>query len=189
MKKAIIHYQLLILILALSCKKYEITEKDMELIPYSQNEILVFESGKQELDTIFISGFKNYLADSDPLAILPNKIEFYSVEYEFKDSNYDRYLPGELIKIQGSKHHEIFIWLNINIGTISGNCSLSKKEIIESSSIKWTFQNKSIEDVKVLESDIYTGNYPEKIFWSISQGLMGIESDKGFWKLKNKYVP
>lgn len=189
MKKAIVYFQFIVLVLVSSCRKYEIDNEDMRLIPYSQNEILVFESDKKEMDTIFINGFQKYIADSDPLAIFPDKLEFFSVKYEFKDSNYDRYLPGVLIKIQGSKNHDLFIWFSINIGSISGSCGISKKELLELPSIKWTYKNMTFEDVKILESDYYTGSYPEKIFWSVSKGIMGIESENAKWKLKNKYVP
>ena len=183
--KRSIYYCLSILVLSVSCRTFEIDEKDLELIPYSRGEILVFESDKKEVDTIFITGFDSLMADSDPLAILPDKQEIYRVNYRLNESKYNQ----ELMKLQGSRNHEITIWFDITLGKIKGLSAISKKELKELPNISWVFNNKTLKDVKTLESNLIPESDQVKIFWSISEGLMGLESDFGTWRLIKKYVP
>ena len=65
--KLILNFSIFLLVL-FSCGT-KIRKEDNKYIPYKGNEILVFQSNKNELDTIFLTGISKFNACYDPLSL------------------------------------------------------------------------------------------------------------------------
>jgi len=76
-----------------SCSShYKLKKNDIKFIPYQGDEILVFKSDKNRMDTIFLKGISNFNGCGDPLDIFPDKCDGISLNCTRTDTNYDRYL-------------------------------------------------------------------------------------------------
>lgn len=194
MNKILLKIILFVFIIGItSCQTYEIDKADFNLIPYSGKENLIFKSSEKELDTIFLKGFDKYKVDSDPLAIFPDKFEIYRLICKHSDPNrkYDRYLEnGSLMELHSFSDSQTYLEFNISLKGTMGFCNLSKKEFDKIPMTSLLVGNKNYTDIKIFTADIYTkGKLPEKYFWSISEGLIGINDNGIEWRLINKYVP
>lgn len=179
----------------LSCSQdYKIDKTDYSLLPYNGNEILVLQSTKNKLDTIFINGIKRYSADSDPLAFFPDQYEIHRLICKISDPNNDRYLPGKaLIELKASSDGTQ-VWFDIIMkeSWFYGKTIYSKSEFDSVPISKMTINNKIYDDVKIFESDgsyEYRDNYAERFYWSLSQGFLGLDKRETKWRLIKKYVP
>jgi len=183
----------LIIVISSCSRTYKIDKEDFKLIPYSGTENLIFISSEKELDTIFLKGFDQYQVDSDPLAIFPNKFEIYRLVCKHSDPNpkYDRYLEnGSLMELHSSPGSQASIEFNISLKGTMGSCNLSKKEFDKIPTTSLLIENKNYTDIKIFTADIYIkGKLPEKYFWSVSEGLVGINDNGIEWRLIKKYVP
>jgi hypothetical protein len=65
--KLILIFSIFLLVLLYCGMK--IRKEDNKYIPYKGNEILVFQSNKNELDTIFLTGISKFNACYDPLSL------------------------------------------------------------------------------------------------------------------------
>ncbi len=180
----------------ISCSSdYKIDKKDFSLIPYNGKEILVYKSSENKLDTIFLKGFDQYSAGSDPLAFFPDHYEIYRLNCKRSDPNYDRYLEGKsLVELGASESGQTYISFDIKLkGSWFYNLtSFSKKEFDSIPLTELNIDNKLYKDVKVFEADgsyEQRDNYVERFYWSISQGFLGLDKRETEWRLIKKYVP
>lgn len=176
-----------------SCNRtYNIDKLDFDLIPYSGNENLIFKSSSNELDTIFLKGFDRYMVKSDPLSISPDKFEIYRLVNIHSNPNrkYDGYIESSLMELHSFSDSQTYLEFTISLKGTMGSCNLSKKEFGDIPLTKLIVENKTYTDIKTFTADIYTkGKLPEKYYWSISEGLVGIDDNGVEWRLTKKYVP
>ena len=178
-----------------SCSRgYKIDKADFSLIPYNGKEALVFKSTENKFDTIFLKGFDQYSAGSDPLAIFPDKYEIYRLNCRISDPNYDRYLDGKSIIELTAGEDETIIWFDIFMkeSWFYGKRIYSKREFDSVPISKITIDNRTYDDVKIFESNgsyEQRDNYAERFYWSLSQGFLGLDKRETEWRLIKKYVP
>ncbi|WP_299444265.1 hypothetical protein, partial [uncultured Aquimarina sp.] len=176
-----------------SCNRtYKIDESDLELIPYSGNESLVFKSSKNELDTIFLKGFGQFEVDSDPLEFFPDKLEFYRLTCKHSNPNpkYKGYIENSLMQIHRFSDSQTYIEFELSLKGTMGSCNMSKTDFEKIPITNLNINGKLYNDIKTFTSDIHTkGKLPEKYYWSISEGLIGIDDNDVKWRLIKKYVP
>ncbi|RBP26023.1 hypothetical protein DFR65_1201 [Oceanihabitans sediminis] len=178
-----------------SCSRsYKIDKTDFSLIPYNGKETLVFKSTENKFDTIFLKGFEQYSAGSDPLAFFPDKHEIYRLKSIVSDPNYDRYLNGKSIIELTAGQDETIIWFDILMkeSRFYGKYIYSKTEFDSVPISSLNIDSKTYDDVKIFESDgsyEQRDNYTERFYWSLSQGFLGLDKRETEWRLIKKYVP
>jgi len=186
---------ILTLISLISCgKDFKIDKKDFEIVPYKGNEVLIFESDKQDRDTIFIIGIENYSSTFGPMELFPDEHEVYRVQTKRTDPNYDRYLEGksliELVAGEGGTS----IWFDIAMkrSWYYGQYVFDKSEFEKIPLTELKINELTYNDVKVIESDgsyEERDNYAERFYWSIKNGFLGLDRRDEQWRLIKKYVP
>ena len=182
----------------ISCgKNYRMDKKYLEYIPYEKNEILVFKSDQNRMDTIFIKDLRRTNGCYDPLAISSDDCEGYSLTCEKSDPNYDRYLPGEIVRIGVAPDDITYISFDITMRN-SWFYSMEHYSLNEFDSIpntKMTIEDKTYGDVKTFKPDEYgeqyssRDNYVERFYWSKENGFLGLDTKSEKWRLIKKYVP
>jgi hypothetical protein len=198
MKKSPKIFILLFVIVFVSCgRNYRMDKSDLNYIPYNGNEILILRSDLNRMDTIFIKEMRKFNGCYDPLSIFPDNCEGYEIVTKATDPNYDRYLEGQgLVSIVKSKDGETYINFGISMkgswfyGAELYPLNLSRFDSIPISSME--IENKKYNDVKTLKSDgrfCKRDNYVEKIYWSVSEGFLGLDRRDEKWRLIKKYVP
>jgi len=162
---------------------YELSETDLNYIPYKGNEVLVFKSDLNNVDTIFLNGLKNFTGCIDPLAIFPNKCEGKYISCTRTDPNYDRFLTDrKLVEIVATIDKETKISFDIALkGSLFYSLnSYSLNEFDKLPQIKLETENTIYEDVVVFNSDTYAQqfkereNYAHKFYWSKREGFIGV---------------
>jgi hypothetical protein len=175
-------------------KDFKIDNEDFDIVPYKGNEILIFESDKQDRDTIFLVGIENYSTSSGPMELFPDKYEIYSVKTKRTDPNYDRYLEGksliELVAGEGGTS----IWFDIAMkrSWYYGKYVFDKSEFENLPMTELNINSLNYDDVKVIESDgsyEERNNYAERFYWSGKNGFLGLDRRDEKWRLIKKYVP
>ncbi len=185
----------LTLISLISCgKDFKIDKKDIGIVPYVGNEILVFESDKKDLDTIFLVGIENYSTSFGPMELFPDEHEIYRVKTKRTDPNYDRYLEGksliELVAVEGGISIEFDIAMKRS--WYYGKYAFGKSEFEKTPLTELIIGDLNYNDVKVFESDgSYNDrdNYAERFYWSVKNGFLGLDRRDEKWRLIKKYVP
>lgn len=183
-----------------SCSQsYKLKEGDLNYIPYEGNEILVFKSDQNRMDTIFLKGISDFNGCGDPLAIFPDKCQGKSLNCTRTDPNYDRYLEGkQLVELVASSRSETYISFDIVLKgswfyNASESLSLHQFDSIPNKNLK--IENKTYSDVKIFEATQYAKqyedrkNYAVRFYWSENEGFLGLDRRDEKWRLIKKYVP
>lgn len=183
----------------ISCSShYKLKKNDIKYIPYQGSEVLVFQSDKNRMDTIFLKGMSNFNGCGDPLAVFPDQCDGISLSCTRTDPNYDRYLEGNrLVQIVATPNGQTHISFDIVLrGSWFYNMdsySLAEFEKIPNSEL--TIGNKVYKDVKIFVASEYAkqyeqrDNYAERFYWSLSQGFLGLDRRDEKWRLVEKYTP
>ena len=179
-------------------RTYKIPKDDYELIPYAGNEILIFESNKGEIDTIFLQGIERMINPTDPLDIFPTKVEYYYVINKHSDpsppNGKHRYLEGHiLVELSANKKNDTGLKINLSAknARFYGSAWLTKSELERMPTINLKIKGTLYEDVKVFEDikkEYYErSNYINKLYWSMSGGIVRYDKkDNELWELKKK---
>jgi hypothetical protein len=182
-----------------SCSKhYKLKKNDRKYIPYKGNEVLVFHSNKNRMDTIFLKGLSNFNGCGDPLDLFPDKCDGISLNCTRTDPNYDRYLEGkglvELVATSSGKTRISFdIVLRASWFYNMDSYSLSEFDKMPNSEL--TIEDNVYKDVKIFEASDYAkqyqqrDNYAERFYWSLSQGFLGLDRRDEKWRMIKKYEP
>jgi len=177
---------------------YKLKKDDIKYIPYQGNEILVFKSDKERMDTIFLKGVSKFNGCGDPLAFFPDKCDGVSLNCTRTDPNYNRYLDGKsLVTIVATSSKQTHISFEI---VLKGSWfysmetySLSEFENIPNSEL--IIDNKTYKDVKIFEASEYAKQYEKRVnfayrfYWSLSQGFLGLDRRDEKWRLTKIYTP
>lgn len=187
---------LLALLTIVSCgRNYRLDKDGLKYIPYEDNEILVFESDRKDLDTIFLTGLTRFNGCSDPLSFFSDKCEGYSLACTKTDPNYDRYLEQKsLVDIVAVPGNETRISFEITMkrSWFYNMESFTLKQFDSIPNAELEIKSKTYTDVKIFEADgAYSqrDNYAERFYWSVSEGLLGLDRRDEKWRLIKKYVP
>jgi len=197
MKKAMKHFTAFAILLSLTAcgENNRLNKENLKYIPYKEKETLVFKSDRNELDTIFLTGFRKYNGCYDPLAIFSDDCEGYTLTCTKSDPNYDRYLEQKsLVEIVAVPNNRTLISFYItmkrswfyNMETIT----LEQFDSIPNRKLK--IEDKLYSDVKVFEADgsyKHRDNYAERFYWSVSEGFLGLDRRDEEWRLVKKYMP
>lgn len=198
MKKTLEILTFLFAITLISCgRNYRVDKNDLNYIPYNGNEVLIFKSDLNRLDTIFVKDLRKFNGCYDPLSFSSDDCEGYEIVTKATDPNYDRYLEGQgLVHIVKSKDGETYINFGITMkgswfyGAELHPINLNRFDSIPTSSM--VIENKKYDDVKTLKSNgrySKRDNYVERIYWSVSEGFLGLDRRDEKWRLIKKYVP
>lgn len=179
----------------ISCgKDFKLEKKDIDIVPYKGNEILVFESDKKDRDTIFLVGIKNYSTPFGPMELFPDEHEIYRVKTKLTDPNYDRYLEGksliQVVAVEGGISIEFDIAMKRS--WYYGKYAFGKSEFEKIPLSELKIKDSNYKDVKVIESDgsyEERDNYAERFYWSVENGFLGLDRRDEKWRLIKKYVP
>lgn len=173
MKKAILLLSLMALLF--SCRKYRLSESDLEWQPYEKGDKLVFESTKGELDTIQIESIEEHINPDDPLAIFPNMIQSLFV---LEERAFLQLRAGE---------KETYIHFEIHLGKNKFNYPRIVKSVNELNQLKKTGTNKYI-----IKAEEYYYNLKGKDFdlryihWDKEYGYIKLEFEDSYsWHLKS----
>lgn len=183
-------------ILLTSCgKRIEMPESEKKWNPYLTGETLIFQSSKNELDTIKVESITdNIFPDA------PGPLKYYNeslwVFVEHTDPNYDRHLKNNFLEIRTGTPEKP---TTINFKLLAKNTVFydSYRTIDELNSIKPEFLKTpfgEFSDVLVIEDKkrqySERDDFVEKIYWSKSNGYLKFEKKDGkTWELIKKYVP
>ena len=187
-----------IFVILSSCSKhYQLKKNDLNFFPYKGNEALVFQSDKNRMDTTFLKGFNKINGCATPISFFSDKCDGIILNCTRTDPNYDRYLVGkQLVEIIARKNGETYISFQIMLkgSWFYGNsfCNLSEFDKMQNTEL--IIENKIYKDVKVFEASDYSkqfeqrANYVEKFYWSVSQGLLGLDRRDEKWRLIKIYL-
>ncbi|WP_417854531.1 hypothetical protein [Xanthomarina gelatinilytica] len=198
MNKTSVILTFLFAIVFISCgRNYRVDKNDLNYIPYNGNEILILKSDLNRTDTIFVKELRKFNGCYDPLSFSSDDCEGYEIVTKATDPNYDRYLEGSsLVHIVKSKDGETYINFGITMksswfyGAELHPITLNRFDSIPTSSM--VIENKKYDDVKTIKSDgryNKRDNYVERIYWSVSDGFLGLDRRDEKWRLIKKYVP
>lgn len=183
-------------IFLLGCSsRYSINKVDYKLNPYTGNEILVFESSKNNRDTIFLKGVENFYVRNDPLAFFPDKYELYEVRCTRSDPNYDRYLDGKMLFALGATSKEetrLRFEILLKGSWYYTPSSFLKHEFDSIPNQKLVINQTEYDDVKIILADDnyeHRDNYVKQFYWSVSKGFLGLDKKDEQWRLVKIYVP
>jgi hypothetical protein len=149
------------------------------------------------MDTIFVKELQRFNGCYDPLSLSSDNCEGYRVVTRATDPNNDRYLEGQgIVSIVRSKSGETFLDFRVTMkGSTFYETELYPMNLNQFDSIPLSSMhigNKKYADVKVLQSDGYfreRDNFAERIYWSVSQGFLGLDRKNEKWRLIKKYLP
>ena len=156
---------LILIIVALqfsSCRRtYELDDSDLELIPYIGNEILVFRSSLNDMDTIFLTGFIDIDGYPDPLDIFPDIYKIRSLSAIRTDPNYDRYLTEEILVSLSPSKDATFINFDIAMKRSwfynPGSYSIEQLDSIPNSTLN--INSRTYTDVKIFNAPEYAQQF------------------------------
>lgn len=187
--------------LLVSCgRAYKIPNEHYGLIPYSGNEILVFESNLGAIDTIFLEGTGRNISQTNPLDFFPTKLEHFYILNKHSDpappDGNHRYLDGQIlveIIANENKDTELKIDFAAKDACFYGDSWYSKSELEVMPSFELEINGTDYLDVKIFEDrekEYYErSNHVEKIYWSLRNGIVRYDKKNNeIWELRKKYA-
>jgi hypothetical protein len=193
MKKTFyIIFTLVISTLFFSCRTHRIDKQYYNRVPYSGNEILVFQSSDSQNDTIVLKGTETFKLYGHRL-FQGNK-QYYTVSCDCADP----YSPNRIFKDQpfvslsAKKDGKTYITIRAilrNAYFHYAHFSMEEFDNIPLSTIR--IGNKDYIDVKIVETENEKkhDNFATKFYWSVSEGFLGLDKEDMEWRLTEKYVP
>tara|TARA_R110002073_G_scaffold318131_1_gene492069 strand:- start:29 stop:622 length:594 start_codon:yes stop_codon:yes gene_type:complete len=191
-----------ILLLALigvfsSCNRNsELNNSDFDLIPYSGNETLIFKSSENEIDSVFLNGLE--LKKHELEKPKSGEIEFYDLKAKIPEMTENHNFKGKSIAyISTSTDNQIYIGFELTLADdwIDGQIQYSVTNFKDLPLTTLKIGIKEFKDVKVLISNKETElektkmESQDRLYWSKSQGFLGLDKNGKEWRLINKYVP
>ncbi|MGB3607203.1 MAG: hypothetical protein WA775_07575 [Psychroserpens sp.] len=196
MKKTL-HISILLLfsmILSSCVTTYKIKESEFNYIPYSGNEILIYESSELQIDTIKLKEYKKWnRTEKVPYRIFHDKYETYGFKLIHSNNDISKF-PNFMVELMA------FNWkgLRIDLRTESENMnyvnqtSFTVQEFDNIPNTKLIINNRTYADVKRIKGAEFDNDNLKPIdyfYWSEESGLLGWSSNGIEWKLREKYVP
>uniref|UniRef100_UPI00404AF415 hypothetical protein n=1 Tax=Flavobacterium sp. TaxID=239 RepID=UPI00404AF415 len=176
------------LILVLSSCGTKLKKDETKYIPYNGNEILVFQSNHNELDTIFLTGISKFNACYDPLSLFKTTCDGKELLCKRSDPNYDRYFTEfslvSISKIKGGTSISFDIKLRHSWFYGKDYMDIEHFKNLPNSEMK--IGNVFFNDVKIIEADhsyIERADYVERFYWSVSHGFLGLDQRNRNWRL------
>ena len=177
-----------------SCSEsYEISQESNNWQPYSIGDILVFESSKNEKDTIFIKAIDSYTNPSDPLDAFPDYYESLFITGNISlikpyKSSIGKIVSKEhtnILKLTANENDYIKFEFSKKEAKYYGNTSFSISSLEERKPIEYGNYN-DILFFENIEGDYYhRDNYIIRLFWSKKFGYVRYElKDDYYWNLK-----
>ena len=193
MKKSSIYIIWILICLGLfsSCNKYKFTKSNYEWIPYIKGDILVFESNKNEKDSILIKEVIIVSNPDDPLAIFPNYHEtlFISGEVLSKlgTSSRSQYKPNirvEILKMFADKESVI----EFNFSKV-GDTLTYAKATYSINKLEELFIDTPDSSIKIKTDETYALDYDLLyIYWNKKFGYTKLEFKNGINYELKKFI-
>lgn len=190
-----IFYSYIASIFLISCgtEEFSLEKKDLNIIPYKGNEVLVFESSEKKLDTIFLTGYEKYYKSAKRLSLFPtDKFETYYIKASIYDINYEAYTDfhtlAELVQARDNTN----LTFDINIQGISCFAFFGAGEFENLKRTDLTIKEKTYNDVKVIKMDEENNDYikyADRFYWSLKEGFLGFDYKNHQYRLIKKYTP
>ncbi len=186
------HTFLTLLLAVVSCTQdYKLDKETLKLIPYKGNETLVFESGTNGLDTLFLKGTDLHSASDNNFRMFPaDTYETYTLKCAVYDA-FDKVYRGEQAMIelvQTSENASITFTIPMKGVSCFGYFPKTTLEGLQNTQL--IIGNTTYTDVKVIESDdtdMEEGYFAQKFYWSGSAGFLGFDHKNEQWRLIEKY--
>lgn len=182
---------LFIMILVLSCTK-ELKESERNWNPYTMNEVLVFESSENQLDTIVINEIIDNAVSSSPAPELYRHT--YLIVRRKLRQNENKSATTDILSISSStpeKRAGIGFGLRLKDAIFAG-WGFNLKDLEKYPIISVTTKAGTFNDVIKLKSVMYRPkrkNSVQFMYWSKKDGYIKFEKADGFtWELIKKYV-
>jgi len=195
-------YLLVLSSLLVSCgSTCKIPGADYRLIPYAGEEILVFESNRGEVDTIFLEGTGRTISPTDPLDLFPTRLEHFYILNKHSDPSppdgIHRYLDGHiLVEISADENKDTRLRIDFNAkdARFYGDSWFSKSESERMPRMELVIHGIKYPDV-ILFTDSEKNysdrsNFVDKLYWSMRDGIVRYDKKNNeTWVLKKKYTP
>ncbi|CAL2085507.1 hypothetical protein [Tenacibaculum sp. 190524A05c] len=174
---------LFIIITFISCnnkeqKQINLSKQDYYWQPYKKNDLLVFESNKGMLDTLKVSKIELQNMPSDPLDILPTRIETLHVYVSKIKNGADDGFLHKILEVSPYKKDTTLVDYSFSFKTASfynHDGSSEKKKAKENFGLREPVYVIISNDSTFLKRD----NYVDKLYWSKSKGILGYDMRKG----------
>jgi hypothetical protein len=181
----------------ISCSSHlKLLKDNRKYIPYEGNEILVFQSDSNRMDTVFLKGIEKVNGCYDSLSLFTNQCGSLNLICKRTDPNYDRYLDGNiLVHLRVTAYGKIEIYFDIYLkGSRFYNIYYyNLTELDNMANSELTIGNTVYKDVKIFEAEDYAkqfdqrANYVERFYWSLEHGLLGLDKKDERWRLIKRY--
>jgi hypothetical protein len=150
------------------------------------------------MDTIFFKGTRKSKGSVYPAELSLSSVDLFSLKYT-KERNDKMEFEGKsfIMIVAATKNKTPEIWFERDILKDSwfhmGHLNaISLADFKKMPNTKLTVGNKTYNDVKVLEAgekqNVFRSNV-ERIYWSVSEGFLGLDKRDEKWRLVEKYIP
>ena len=191
---------LLCLCIFACAKKHKFKNDDLLWQPYKGGEVLIFQSEKGELDTIFIhETIKSSIVPYGPgWGLLPEKFETLCIRARHSDpspprGSDHRYLNGCILRLNSVKEPDQ-LWIQFSIAAKNAwfyHSNRMKSDLNKLPKVRLQTPYKTFKDIIIIESndDEYKerSNYIERIYWSMAEGYVRYDLKNGrYWHMIDK---
>lgn len=175
---------------------YKLNKEDLEWNPYEGGEILIFQSNKDDIDTIFIKEVKKESVPVDPLAIFQKYYEVLDVYVKHSNPtpiHEHNYVENSFLNIAATSDKNTIIDFDLAAKNSSFYASSYYKKDIDMLPVRKLVTKKfTYNDVIILEPQSL--EYYERdefitaVYWSKGNGYVRYDLKNGvFWELIKKY--
>jgi hypothetical protein len=181
---------------------YKLKRKDIQyIIPYQGNEILIFRSDQNRMDTIFFKGTEKGSGSAFPGELSLNSHELFSLQYAKESADFfilesSTSIPFVFISARQNNPEIWFATSILKDSRFYFRNFISLADFKKMPNTELTIGNKTYNDVKILEPDdkstkryAFRDNFVERFYWSVSEGFLGLDKRDEQWRLVEKYVP
>lgn len=165
-------------------KDHKIAPVAYDIIPYKGDEILIFKSDSDQLDSIIIKGTTNALVrGGDPFSINPDRYEHIRINYSSSQGKTENGLL--YLSMFGDELLRRFEF-NLGHSRLFTNTPFYKSvyDTIPTSELR--IMDSLYSDVKTIHTDPYYEDRPERIlnfYWSESSVILGWDTPYDKWRL------
>lgn len=175
-----------------SCTK-ELKDQERNWNPYKMNEVLVFESSENQLDTIVINKIINNAVSSSPAPELYRHtyLNVYAESIVFKKSEF---YNTEILTISSSTPNRLAgIGFGLRLSNANFGSSYKIEELNKYPQMSVTTKAGIFNDVIKLKPEIFYSEREDEVqfmYWSKKYGYIKFERADGFtWELVKKIQP
>ncbi|WP_299362486.1 hypothetical protein [Winogradskyella sp.] len=186
---------LLLLIVSFGCKQYHVTDEVKRWQPYKKGDLIVFQSSKGELDSIFIKGVESSFLADDNLSISPDKHENITVTGEIILDEPIINSLGQIIKGEEISVLNIYAdertYFNFEYNKPSDSLNYPSTSL-SFEDLKSLFNNKTINNDVVIDA-VHQYDSPiiydlKRIWWNKKFGYTKFEFNNGYSLSLIKFV-